>query len=185
LNLALEAEPKLEIGEQSVWVERLEAENDNLRAALGWSQGKEEPATGLRLAGALGRFWEVQGYFTEGWAWLESVLARSQGVSDATPAQRTTLARPLCSAGRLVNWQRNYAPARTLLEESLSLYQGLGDKWGIAQCLFQLGRIANQRGDIVEARSLTEESLAIQRELGDNRGVADTLRNLAPISSPG
>src|SRR5207245_10606218 len=75
LQLAEEAEPKLEGAEQVAWLERLEAEHDNFRAALAWGF-EDQPSLALRLAAALGLFWELRGYWNEGQAALERGLAQ-------------------------------------------------------------------------------------------------------------
>ena len=78
LAMAEEAEPQLTGAQQQEWAERLEAEHDNIRAALSWSL-EREPENALRLAGALARFWEMRARFVEGSAWLEAVLRQSDG----------------------------------------------------------------------------------------------------------
>ncbi|MDQ5819408.1 MAG: AfsR family transcriptional regulator, partial [Actinomycetota bacterium] len=75
LALAEEAEPELAGPQQSVWVERLEVEHDNLREALSRVLEGGEGDLGLRFGGALWRFWHARGYISEGARWLESVLA--------------------------------------------------------------------------------------------------------------
>ncbi len=87
LALAQQAESKLRGLEQGVWLDRLEAENDNLRAALTWSVEKDKGEGAVRLAGALGEFWHVRGYYAEGQHWLERVLRKSEKVSSLASAR--------------------------------------------------------------------------------------------------
>src|SRR5207245_1275462 len=75
LAMANAAEPKLQGAEQARWLERLEIEHDNLRAAAKWSQGGGDRTAGLWLAGNLRTFWFMRGYYTEGREWLEGALA--------------------------------------------------------------------------------------------------------------
>ena len=83
LGLSEQAEPEWEGPKQAVWSERLEQEHDNVRAAMLWSLERGETGhdweLALRLGGALRRFWQVRGYLSEGRAFLEQVLASSQG----------------------------------------------------------------------------------------------------------
>src|SRR5262249_21918057 len=77
LALAEEAEPQLKGAAQGMWLARLETECENLRAALAWFGAEEDSAqVGLRLAGALWRFWEVRGQYSEGRAYLAEALGR-------------------------------------------------------------------------------------------------------------
>jgi tetratricopeptide (TPR) repeat protein len=172
--LAEEGEPQLSGPEQGVWLERLELEHDNLRAALEW-RGDESV---LRLAGALWWFWFVRNHFSEGRAWLGSVLTATEALG------RTAMrAKALNGAGGLAWSQGDYVSARTLQEEALAIQRELGDRQGIAYSLNGLGLVASSQGDYALARTLHEQSLAIQRELGDRRGIAYTLNNLGNIAS--
>jgi tetratricopeptide (TPR) repeat protein len=175
LALAEEAEPQLTGAEQQAWLERLAAEHDNLRAALAWCMGEDGGEIGLRLAGALWRFWEVRDDLGEGRLWLERVLARMA-------ARTAGRAKALAGAGRLAFYQGDYAAARMFHEESLSINRELGDKQGIAFTLNNLGIMAVEQGDYEAARDLHEESLAIRREAGDKWGIAASLNNLGNVA---
>jgi predicted ATPase len=178
LALAEMAEPQLTGAEQARWLERLEVEHDNLREALAWCKAEEGGAeAGLRLAGALWRFWWVRGYLSDGWAYLAKALERS-GAFARTPAR----AKALSGAGNLVWNQGDYGTARTLYEESLAIRRELGDKLGIAASLGNLGVMAYEQGDYGAARTLYEEGLAIRRELGDKLGIAASLGNLGVVA---
>jgi predicted ATPase len=176
LALAEEAGPQLRGPEQQRWLARLEAEHDNLRAALGWAreQGAGEP--GLRLAVALWRFWDVRGHLSEGRSWLDALLAGSR----AAPAALRATA--LSGAGVLAHGQGDYGPATALLEEALALYRKRGDKGGSALALQHLGSVAVDQGDYGQARALYEEALALKRELGDQPGVATSLFDLGLVA---
>ena len=93
LALAEQAEPELLGPRSAAWLDRLEAEHDNLRAALAWALERDDGEAALRLAGALGRFWRTRGYLGEGAAWLERALA-------AGAAAAATLARQGPDRGR-------------------------------------------------------------------------------------
>src|SRR5439155_1274260 len=109
------AEPELTGPNQGAWLERLDEENDNIRAAIGWSLASGEVESALRMAGALVRFWSTRGHMTEGRRWLAEALAASGSVS---PAVR---AKALFAAGYAALGQGDYVDAKSLFEESLTL----------------------------------------------------------------
>jgi predicted ATPase/DNA-binding SARP family transcriptional activator len=176
LALAETAEPELKGPRQSDWMDRLEADHDNLRAALNWSRGEHgDSEFGLRLAGALFRFWQVRGFLAEGREQLALALA---GSAEAT-ANR---ANALNNCGILAYRQSDYPAARSLYEESLAIRRELGDLTGIASSLNNLGVITLEEGDRELARSLYEECLAICRGLGNRWGTALCLNNLGTVA---
>jgi predicted ATPase/DNA-binding SARP family transcriptional activator len=89
LALAEEAKTKWHGPEEMTWSDRLESEHDNLRAALSWALGGEDPELGLRLASALSFFWEARGHFNEGVRWLEEALARAGARHHAREPERS------------------------------------------------------------------------------------------------
>jgi non-specific serine/threonine protein kinase len=171
--LAEEAEPQLTGADQEAWLDRLEAEHDNLRSALAWSSLAGDGAGGLRLAGALSWFWYVRGHLREGRGWLSGSLAAARDGQLAAAR-----AKALHGAAVLASEQGDYPAARALHEECLSIRRELGDRRGIAVSLSNLGVVADEQGDNGAARILRQESLAMFRELGDRRGVAGLLSNL-------
>jgi predicted ATPase/class 3 adenylate cyclase/Tfp pilus assembly protein PilF len=173
LALAQEAQPELRGPNQAAWLERLEGEHDNLQAALEWASGRREIEQGLRLAVALGRFWELRCYWGEGRTWLERLLAEAGG---GVPARAR--AEGLRWAGVLAREQGDYATARSLIEESVRLFREAGDKHGIADACNSLGNTRSGQGDFEGALVFYEESLALFRELGDRRRVLVALYNL-------
>jgi len=185
LELAEEAAPLLEGPDQVVWTQRLEAEHDNFRAALGWlaERGAVEP--GLRLANALLWFWFNRGYWTEGWVWLERFLALSSegdapagdpGDSDGrfgagVAPQR---ARALFGAGFLAAYRENRwgtAAARPPFEASLALARRLGDAQTTGWALFGLGGSEFGPGRHAAAAVWFAQSLACFREAADHWGI--------------
>jgi len=165
LALAEEAEPYLAGGpHQAEWLRRMDAEHDNLRAALAWCARHDEWA-GLRLAGALGWFWFVRGHLREGRQWLERALA-ADGASEAAAR-----AKALVHLGVLAIHDFDYPAARPALEESLALSRQIGDERGIAFALFRLGLVARQEGNDRGARCLWEESLRISSGHGKEWGI--------------
>jgi len=177
--LAEEAAPRLTGAAQVAWLTRLETEHDNMRAALRWARRSGQAELGLRLAGALWRFWERHGHLGEGRAWLEALLALDeQADRRCSPAVRATA---LHGASALVNRQGEYERAMALCTASLDLWRRLGDNEGIATALNTRGVIAHHQGDCARAIALYEESLALRRDRGDTWGISATLLNLGLI----
>jgi predicted ATPase len=182
LRLAEETAPELRGAQQVEWLTCLEAEHDNLRVALDWAREQaaggadaaEGLEIGLRLAAALRRFWAVRGYFGEGREQLASVLALDAAAGKPAALQPHR-AKVLEGAGVLALLQGDYVAARSLLEQSLSLWRETGDGYGRAAVLDSLGDVARGRGDYATARALYEESLALFRSLGDRWGIASAL----------
>ena len=173
LALAEETHAKLKGPEQAMWLQRLEAEHENLRASLEWSLADAGLNAGLRLCGALQYFWIMRGHFTEGRRWCDRILANT--VAGARTPER---ANALNAAGLLAYRQDDYAAARVLLEESLAIRRQLGDLKGIGVAAGNLGMVVLDQGDFASARALHQESLAIARELGNRNGVLASLANL-------
>ena len=182
LRLAEETEPELHGPQQAVWLERLEQEHDNLRAALRWlleqgetNQSRREMA--LRLAGALWRFWAVRCHYSDGRTFLKRALAGSGQI------RAEVRAKALIGAGEFALDQGDYHQAEVLLEETLALFRQIGDRRGIAHTLRELGRVALERGDLTAGRTLLEEALTHSREVDDKEYVAWSLSGLADIES--
>ena len=177
LALAEESEPKLVSAEQAELLKRLEAEHENLRAGLSWSLVDAGSRGGLRLCGALQRFWWARGHLSEGREWCARVLGKA-GAEAPTPDR----AKALNGAGGLAYLQGDYPVARVLHQESLAIRRQLGDRRGVASSLNNLGSVARDQGDLASARALFEESLSIARELGDRGYIANLLGNLGIVA---
>jgi len=175
LVLAEEAELQTAGAQQALWLERLEREHANLRAALRWLGGAGESEQALRLGGALWWFWSVHGHLSEGCGWLESMLTAGKEVSDAVRA------KAFYGNGVLAYAYDDCTKAQALFAESLALYQKLGDRRGIASCLYKLGSVAWSRGNYTAARSLAEQALEIARKLNRKDNIADSLLLLADV----
>ncbi len=176
MALAEEAEPRLRGAEQGRWLALFEAEHDNLRAALAWARERGWGEMGLRLVGAMWRFWSIRGYFGEGRAWLEEALAGGNGGSSAARA------RALNAAGDLAGEQGDLGREIALQEEGLALWRALGDSPGIAISLNRLAWVTSLQGDYGRAVVLREECLALQRELGVKWDIAYSLNHLGWVA---
>ncbi len=188
LRLAEEAERELQGPQQVVWLERLEHDFDNLRAAMRWSleQARAERSannTGdggelaLRFGGALQQFWIIRGHVTEGRTFLEEALASSKTIK--TPGR----AKALKTVARLALVQGDYQRGEVQCEESLALFRELGDIKGEAFSLYLLGIVASRKGNSATALKLSEEALSLSKSANDRELVASSLFQLAYIAS--
>lgn len=176
LALAERAERGWSSPEQAAWLDRLEREHSNLRAALRFAHESGEAEMGLRLAGALWRFWYMHGHMAEGYTQVTRLLALDHG------AAPTVRAKALNAAGVLAYGQGHLAAAAAYYEQSLALRRALGDRPGIAASLNNVGILARKQRDLARARALYEESLSIKHDGNDTAGIAVTLHNLAGIA---
>ncbi len=163
-----------------MWLEQLEREHDNLRAAMQWSLERGEAGQGmemaLRLGGALRGFWRARGHCSEGQIFLERALARSGGTAASVRA------KALGAAADVVDDQGDFERAGVLAEESLALFRELGDTRGIVFSLHRLGRAAWNSGNPGTARPLLEEALALQRGVDSKWHIAESLFYLALLA---
>ena len=159
-------------GEDPVpWLDSLETEHSNIRAALSWAIGADVELA-LELVSSLRPFWEVRGHFAEGLRWAEQALAAGAG---AAPELRTKTVAFAAGAALRVG---DLARADALYSEVLALAREVGDTEGEARALSDLGTVAAVAGDLPSARRLLEESVERYRELGVPRGLAIALSNL-------
>jgi predicted ATPase/class 3 adenylate cyclase len=211
-----DVEPKLLGKDQLIWLDRLEYELDNIRVALEWSVKNGHTVGGLRLAGALWRFWDVRNHWSEGRERLAALLSHPE-----TEAHTRERAKALYAAGTLAQIQNDHASAgpifseglaisrelrdkraigyfllalartwrryrgdqdaRYLLDESLEIFKGLGDRWGIARSLECRGDAALAQEDFATASSCRAESIKIYRELADKISLSFALNGLANV----
>jgi predicted ATPase/DNA-binding XRE family transcriptional regulator len=172
LQWAEEAGPRLRGSEQIEWLSKVEAENDNLRAALEWSLTQAEYGeASLRLAGALFFFWDHSGSTNEGRAWLARALA-----NPTAPRAGAVRAQALYADGWLAHCQSD-TTAPALFEESISLWRACGPrgKTGLAYALAELGNAMRWLGDPTMARSLHGEAIILFREQDERWGLAYSL----------
>ena len=181
LALAEMAKPKMLGSQQGIWVNRLEQEYENLRAALKWAIECQETEIALRLGSALGKFWYIYDpmYWSEGRKWLEQALNLRQ--FEAVPL--VVRANALNEAGVLAWAQIDYEHAILCFNECLALRKMSGEKADIASALGNLGLVAREQHDLVRARAYQEECLAVKRDLGDKQGIATALSNLGLVAA--
>ena len=171
LQLAEEAEPRLMSAGREPWLVRLDAEHNNLRAALRWAVDNADAETGLRLVGALRWFWYHRGHFGEGYHWATQLLALP-----AAAARTKARARALFCAGSLAFYYSDPAASCPLLEESVAIWRELGDRRHLAYTLtLACLSITLSRDDFAGACAAAEECVALFRELDDPWGLAFSL----------
>jgi predicted ATPase/DNA-binding SARP family transcriptional activator len=158
--------------EQGVWLERLEREHANLRAAVAFAFESGDVETAFELAAGLRRFWYVHGHAEEGLRVYESLLARADA---ASPLARNKV---LNGAAMLASDRGDHARARVFLEESLALAQELGDEHRLGVAYSNLGNIALYEERFDDARVLYERALDFYRAVGGVRDVSIALENL-------
>ena len=157
------------------WLDRIQPEHDNIRAALAWSL-EEDPEITLRLASSLRLFWEVRGHFSEGFRWLEEALPRGAG---AAPEVRI---RALSASGTIAFRLGKVEVSEERWEEALEIARELGDDLWIARLLSDLGTAAAAREEWEPATALLEESADLFRELDVPPRLATVLGNLGHIA---
>ncbi len=178
LALAEEASIHLQGRSPEAWLERLEAEHDNFRAALDWCLAEPDGARpGLRLTGALDGFWYVRGYLREGRARLEAALGRP-GAEAPTPER----ARCLDAAGFLSFRQGDDAAAEQYNSQCLELARQLGEIVSEVRALLGLAYVALKMRDLERARALLEEALPLSRTTNESRLTALLLGNLGVVA---
>jgi non-specific serine/threonine protein kinase len=171
LRLAEEADLKQRGPEQALWLDRLELEHDNLRAALQWSLTPDRGDAALRLSGALAWFWWCRGYLQEGRRWLTRALAGSAERSEARM-------RALYGAAWLAHHVHDLSAAHELAADSLEIARDLADRGAEAWAVHIMGRIAYFENDPARARACGESSLALAESLGDRGLIAWALHLL-------
>jgi predicted ATPase/class 3 adenylate cyclase len=176
LELAAVAEAELAGPAQVEWLDRLESELDNIRAALEWclSVGRVEET--LRAASSLVRFWRAHGHLTEARHWL------SQGLAQADEVPSEVRARALWTAAHEAMMQSDYPAAVPALEEALRLFRELNDNRNAVFALCELARALSSQDELDRAQRAGEEALSIAESAADDRAASAALDTLAMIA---
>lgn len=182
VDLAERAEPNLRAHDMVSWLDRMEAEHENIRSALEWALDGDIEAE-LRLASALLWFWHIRGHMNEGVEWLEralSIEAIDQGSQPRTPRRAKIRGKALNASGSLMVMNQEPARASIRLEESLALFKELGPagKRGMAYALLRSALLPSARD---RTKEMLLQSLAWFREIGDKFGVTETLLQLSGL----
>jgi predicted ATPase len=160
LALAEEAEPNLiGVGSHAEWLDRLERDHDNLRAALDWLEASGDSDGALRLTAALWRFWDLRGHLIEGRRHLERGLRADERPTAAR-------AKALSGAADMALTSGDVTTGKLRAEEALQLHRELQDEWGTAFSLLMFAYGTGQEGDWPRAQQLFGESVQRFRDLG-------------------
>jgi tetratricopeptide (TPR) repeat protein len=162
--LVATAAPALVTAHQAEVLDQLQAEHDNLRAALGWAT-EHDPALAAEIAAPVWRYWQMRGYLREG----RAVLA---AIRDRLPSDEGRRRYAVLTAlGGVAYWQRDLPAAREAYSEAVSLAEASGDAGDLAEALYNLAVVLWQLDELVEARSLAERSGNLFAQLGDGSRV--------------
>ncbi len=163
------ATPELHGSQVAVWLRQLDADLDNLRAALEWSLSQNVQA-GLQMVGILMPYWDAHNDMHEGIEWSELFL-RQPGAATRNAAR----AKMLTALAFLYEFKIENILAEKYAREGLEIYRELGDQPGEAFALFVLGQALCGHDDYPTGRPLVFESLALYRKLGDKFGISEVL----------
>jgi predicted ATPase/class 3 adenylate cyclase len=172
LSVAEEAATQVMGSGKRAWLDRLEEDHDNLRAAIGWAIETGDAETAMRLGSALWRFWQMRGYLAEGFERLEQSLAMPQATEH--PAVR---ADALDAAAGISYWRGDTGRSRSLYLDEIAARRALNDRRGLAEALYGISFTWSIIGfeeerNAAEATAYLTEALETFRELGDEAGVA-------------
>ena len=175
LELAIEAARWMPGPDEVAWLERLQADYDDLRAALE-TFFEVDTRQALRLVAALQRFWDIRGFGAEGLAWVERALVAS---GEAQTAERAAVLEAGEGVARAI---QDFRRAREFAEERLAYARGVGDASGIASALSVIAVAAQFDGNLARARDLLGEALATVLAIGDESGQAFVLNELGFVA---
>lgn len=170
-SLASTAAPNLFGSKQKMWLDRLERDHDNFRAAFDWCAATGDAARAMNLAASFWRFWQMRGHLHEGRTRLTSILAMPGGAE--SPEGR---ARALEAAGGVAYWQGDTLAAQAFYDECLALTRAFGDKKAVANAIYNDAfPMLVLRNEIDQCKVLFAEALPLYRDLGDDAGVSRCL----------
>ncbi|HJR81089.1 MAG TPA: BTAD domain-containing putative transcriptional regulator [Anaerolineales bacterium] len=161
VNFSEQAELALRGPARVEWLDRLNAERNNIRAALHWAEETNVEA-GLCITGWLRRYWEISD-LREGTRWLETFLQKKE--SNDVPLARATA---LLTYGWLLTWLQQFSKAHAITEESLALFRTAGNPQGIADAMISLANILQFMDDWDSGNELLHQALTLVQSLGDS-----------------
>lgn len=176
-DLAEEARAHLRGPQQATWLDRLERDHDNLRAALSWAIERNDAELSGRLAASLWPFWYHRGHIREGRALLDAALALPVG-----PDHVAIRVDMLQGSSLLALRHGDFAAARSFAEEGVRIAREHGDRTSLREILSVLGFVARVQGDATPARRVLQECLALAHDTGHPFSAAVSLHHLGLLA---
>jgi predicted ATPase len=174
-DLVVRGDQEIRGREQRVWVQRLAADHDNIRAAIAWAIEGGTGETALRLTGSMAHFWWLRGHAGEAERWLRGALELRHG-------EEAALVGPVVdAAGWFAMTMGDFEAARVHGEEALAIADSLGDLKARGRALNILAHVLEGLGRYAEVLPLEEEILAINTRLGNEVGIVVSMMNLAIV----
>ena len=178
LALAERAAPELTSSDQGLWLDRLESENDNFRAALDWAETSGNVTIGLALGSALWRFWISRRHIREGMARLAMLLERPSTSTDTEARLKA-----VNGFATLCHYAGETRRACQVLAQSVEVCRSVGDRKSLATLLNNLAWTHSELSEFEVSRPLANEALEVNREVQDKRGIAVALNNLGWVAN--
>jgi tetratricopeptide (TPR) repeat protein len=179
LNLAETAAPHLIRHEQLEWLAQLDADYENLRAALEWALGKDAAASSLRLCAALGRYWYLRTILLEGSKWLKSALSKTN--PNPTQAEKVARVKALYEDAELAEQLDDLERQKTSAEQSFALAREVSGKRDNVIARYEMAYVLYRRGEYEKALPLLEQSLTEFQELNELYWELQSYRLLSDI----
>lgn len=180
LGFAERADQYLHGPEQVEWLDDLEMELDNFRSALSWSMDKPSAEPALRLAGALGTFWSLRAYWSEGANWLDQALSKAW--QENNQLEKLARSRALYHRADLAHQLDQLDTLKTSAEAALALSREVEDHWGVAYSRAMIGVYLRRTGEPLASKEHFEQSLNEFHNLNDVWAESFVLVWLAGIS---
>ena len=178
MQLAETAEPKLRTGEQLVWLNQLETEHDNLRAAIKWSIEQKHVEQALRIPSALVYFWEIHGHGEEGRNWFKQALEMDEDAKKKYPFAWANAVHGIAIHSAYTPQFQTY---HAEMEEVLKIFRAYGDDFRVGHTLYHLAYFPHFVGELDTAKARYEESLGVYKKISNEWGMGECLHCIAHI----
>jgi tetratricopeptide (TPR) repeat protein len=178
MQLAETAEPKLRTGEQLTWLNQLELEHDNLRAAMNWSIEQKHIEQALRIPSALAYFWEIHGHEEEGRNWFKQALE----IDDAKKKFPFAWATAVDGHFSISVYTPNIEQYQPRMEEALNIFREHGDTFRVGRVLYHLAAIPYVADELETAKSTFQAGFDSYQTINDKWGMGECLHCIAHVA---